>query len=213
MMQWTNEVPGQSRITGLNYRIQNNESVLTWKWPDDVQFVYIYRFPADAEVQFENRPPNAMKLYTREEYKAKQGFVESVDGIGHYVYRVYACERGSDGLLLFLQEDDDNMLQFSTGRATIRYSIKYGKSFFGKMKPVRIELYSDVLVSKEALCYVKKVGSFPLHKEDGTMYPLIQDIAPGRNVLPEFEIPKSDQIKLFFTNGKKYAEIYELIPV
>jgi len=30
--------------------------------------------------------------------------------------------------------------------------------------------------------------------------------------LPEIEINKNDQIKLFFTDGKKYGEIYELIP-
>jgi len=211
-MQWSDEAPARSRITGLRHRIQGHESVLTWQWPEDVQFVYVYLFPAEAEQPPAERPAKAMKLYTREEYKANAGYRGRFDGIGRYAYRVYPCARDAEGIALLRQEDEDNVIRFSTGKAKIRYSIKYGLAMFRPMKPVRIELSSDVLVPKEALCYVKKEGSFPLHREDGTVYPFIADVVPGRNVLPEIEIPKNCRIKLFLTDGAKYGDLYELIP-
>lgn len=211
-MRWCGEASGHSRITGMRHRMQDNESVLTWNWPENVHCVYIYLFPAEAELPLEQRPGHAMKLLTREEYKAKAGYRGRVEGIGRYAYRVYPCERGTDGIAMLRQEDDDNIIRFSTGKARIRYSIHYGSGLFRKMKPVRIELTSEVPVPKEALCYVMKEGALPLHKEDGTVYPFIEDIAPGRNVLPEIEIPKPNRIRLFFTDGKTYGEIYELIP-
>ncbi|GAA3402210.1 hypothetical protein ACFFNY_03770 [Paenibacillus hodogayensis] len=211
-MQWSDEPSGKSRITGMRHRIQGTESILTWNWPEDVHFVYVYMFPAEAELPLEARPAASMKLYTREEYKANAGYRGRIDGIGRYAYRVYPCARLSDGISLLRQEDADNVIRFGTGKAKIRYSIQYGFGLFSKMKPVRIELSSEVLVPKEALCYVKKDGSFPLHREDGTVYPFIADIAPGRTVLPEIEIPKNSRIKLFLTDGATYGDMYELIP-
>jgi hypothetical protein len=211
-MQWNDNVHDDRRITNVQHRIQNHECILTWKWPEDVQVVYIYGFEADSELPAEQRPDKAMKLFTREEYKAKSGYRTRIESIGRFAFRVYPCERTSDGLVVIKQEDEDNRIHFSTGKALIRYSIKYGRAFFSKQKPVRIELHSEVQVSKDALCYVKKEGGFPLHKEDGVAYPFIRDLQPGRNSLPEIEINKNDQIKIFFTDGKKYGEIYELIP-
>ncbi|MBP1992469.1 hypothetical protein [Paenibacillus eucommiae] len=211
-MRWQDTVPEQRRITDMGQRIHNNECILTWKWPEDVQFVYIYGFAADKELPVEERSSSSMKLYTREEYKAKAGYSVRLETIGSYTFRVYPCEMKDSDMLILKQEDADNKIRFSTGKARIVYSIKYSKSFFSKLRSVRIELNSEVLVPKEALCYVKKEGAFPLQKDDGTMYPFIHDIMPGRNALPEIEIQKQDQIKLFFTDGKKYGEMYELIP-
>jgi len=211
-MQWSDELSGTSRITEMRHRVQGNESVLTWKWPAGIDFVYVYLFPAEAEQPPEQRPPAAMKLYTREEYKAKAGYRGRLDGIGRYAYRVYPCVRKPEGIVVLRQEDGDNLIRFAAAKARIRYSIKTGMALFRKYQPVRIELTSEVAVPKEALCYVLKEGEMPLHPEDGTVYPFIDDIQPGRNVLPDIEIPKNSRIKLFFTDGKKYGELFELIP-
>lgn len=211
-MQWNEIVPADSRITEVRQRLQDHECILTWKWPENVQFVYIYGFAADAELSPKHMPDKAMRLFTREEYKAKAGYRVRIETIGVYAFRIYPCERTAEGLVVLRQTDSDNQIRFSTGKAVIRYSIKYGRALFSRTKPVRIELTSEVLVPMQALCYVKKEGSFPLHKDDGLMYPFIRDLQPGRNVLPEIEISKNDQIKLFFTDGPKYGEIYELIP-
>lgn len=211
-MEWDEHKNEQQRITEMKQRVQENECIVTWKWPEGIQFVYIYSFLADAEIPPEKRQDRAMKLYTREEYKAKMGYRVQMETIGRFAVRVYASERLDGQMIVYKQEDEDNIVRFSSGKARIRYSIKYGRAFFKKQKPVRIELNSEVYISKDVLCYVKKEGSFPLNKDDGLSYPFIHDILPGRNVLPEIEINKNDQIKLFFTDGKKYGEIYELIP-
>ncbi|MNI12579.1 hypothetical protein D3C73_657670 [compost metagenome] len=211
-MQWTDHIPHGRRITEMRHRLQDEECILTWRWPEHIQVVYIYGYETDAELPVEQRPDKAMKLFTREEYKAHSGYKTRVNAIGRYAFRVYPCERTTDGMVILKQEDADNHIRFSTGKARIRYSIKYGTAFFSKQKPVRMELNSEVSISKDTLCYVKKEGGFPLHKEDGILYPFIQDLHPGRNVLPEIEINKKDQIKIFFTDGKKYGEMYELIP-
>lgn len=210
-MLWTSELSPKHRITQLNCRIQDNQSVLTWLWPEGIQMVYVYRFNPD-----EQEPPlgqRRMKLYTREEYKSHAGFWDRVEGFGRYGYRVYPCLKQPEGVTAILQEDEDNLLLFSAGRAAIRYSVKYGNAFFGRMRKARIEIVSEVPVSKEALCYVKKEGSTPLHKDDGIAYPFIQDIAAGRNMFPEIEISRGSQLRIFFTDGKKYGDIYELIPM
>jgi hypothetical protein len=211
-MEWHFDISDYQRITEMKQRIQDNEYIVTWKWPEGIQFVYIYGFEADAELPPEQRQGKEMKLYTREEYKAQSGYRARLETIGRFAFRVYPCERDGSQMMVYKQEDEDNIIRFSTGRARIRYSIKYGRAFFSKRKPVHIELHSEVNIAKEVLCYVKKEGAFPLHKEDGLVYPFIHDVLPGRNVLPEIEINKNDQIKLFFTDGKKYGEIYELIP-
>lgn len=211
-MRWSDEASGAGRITGLRRRTEEDETVLTWNWPQGVGFVYIYLFPAEAEQPLEERPTQAMKLLTREEYKTNAGYRVRLGGIGSYGCRVYPCERNEDGVVLLRQEDEDNMIRFSTGKARIRYSIRYGSGLFRKTRPVRIELTSETAVPKEALCYVIKEGALPLHREDGTAYPFIADIASGRNALPAIEVPKQHRIRLFLTDGRTYGERYELIP-
>lgn len=210
-MLWTSNVSGQHRISQLQYRIQEGQSVLTWLWPDGVSMVYVYRFNPDMQ---EPQPDERrMKLYTREEYKSHAGYWDRMEGIGRYGYRVYPCMKQENGIAVLKQEDGDNLLLFSAGKAAIRYAVKYSHAFFGRTKKARIEITSEVPVSRGSLCYVKKEGSAPLHKDDGVAYPFVQDIAAGRNIFPEIEIPKGSHLRIFLTDGKKYGDIYELIPV
>lgn len=211
-MEWMDSTAEERRITEMRHRIDDNECIITWNWPEGIQFVYVYGFKADAEVGPNQRAAKDMKLYTRDEYKARKGYRAQLDGIGRFAFRVYVSERVDGNMVVHRQEDEDNIIRFSSGKAKIFYSIKYGRAFFSKRKPVRIQLNSEVYISRDALCYVKKEGSFPLHADDGIVYPFIHDIQPGRNVLPEIEINKDDQLKLFFTDRKKYGEMFELIP-
>jgi hypothetical protein len=153
-----------------------------------------------------------MKLYTREEYKASSGYRERLNVIERHAYRIYPCVKQDGKLVVVRQEDNDNKVQFSMGKAAILYSIQYRKSLFSKTQTVRIQITSEVLVSKEVLCFVKKEGGIPLHKDDGIVYPFVHDFEPGRNVMSEIQIHKNEFIKLFFTDGKKHGQIYELMP-
>ncbi|MNI95240.1 hypothetical protein D3C73_1534800 [compost metagenome] len=71
---------------------------------------------------------------------------------------------------------------------------------------------AEAPVPKDVLCYVKKRGGHPASKEDGVLFPFVQDFAAGRNALPPIEIAKDDFVRIFFTDGRSYGQYYELVP-
>ncbi|MNP17606.1 hypothetical protein D3C76_1100430 [compost metagenome] len=155
---------------------------------------------------------NSMKLYTRDEYKANNGYHERTQGIGGWIYTVYACWLNDGEPVLIHQEDGQNRKQISTGKARILYSIKQKQRLFQKYKTIEMRVTTEVPISKDVLCYVKKQGSYPSNKTDGTVYPFVQHFNPGRNSLPAIEVGKNDYVRIFFTDGPKYGQIYELMP-
>lgn len=86
------------------------------------------------------------------------------------------------------------------------------KSLIRKTKDRTYGDYGRSARGTDVLCYVKKRGGHPAGKEDGILFPFVQDFAPGRNVLPPIEIGKDDFVRIFFTDGKKYGLYYELVP-
>ncbi|OKP92881.1 beta-mannanase [Paenibacillus sp. P3E] len=198
-------------IMEVSSRMEDRFCTLRWHWPDGVQAVYIHKSPAEAPDNLE-LPPPGMKLYTREEYKANNGYRDRLDDIGLVVYTVYVRLADGGDILLVRQRDGANRTLVSAGKARIYYSIQQKKGLFGKQKTVHMTLTAEVPVSKEVLCYVKKRGGFPASKEDGVLFPFVQDFAAGRNVLPPIEIGKEDAVRIFFTDGRKYGLYYELIP-
>jgi hypothetical protein len=75
-----------------------------------------------------------------------------------------------------------------------------------------MSIMTETALDKELLVYVKKIGSVPISIDDGTMYPFVRDFPAGKTEQPEIEIGKDEYIRIFFSNGRKSAEIYELIP-
>ncbi|WP_058301502.1 hypothetical protein [Gorillibacterium timonense] len=227
--EWITEVPQERRITGAACRVQDREGVLTWNWPAGLPFVYLLGFvPGEGSeastwellstggssdgASFGTYPPRErLKLYTREEYKANGGYRKHLDRYGSYAYRIYPGERRDGVIQVYAQQDDGNSTMFSMGKAKIHCTVKYKANWFSKGKVARMTVTPEVFVPKEALCYVKKTGAMPQSVQDGTAYPLLSDLQPGPNALPDIEIGKDDFIKLFFTDGKVYGEAFDLI--
>ncbi|MCE5170584.1 beta-mannanase [Paenibacillus profundus] len=198
-------------IRGLSHSVDEDRCTLRWLWPDGVQAVYIHKTNADERMN--EQPPTAgLKLYTKDEYKANNGYYDRIEGIGRLVYTVYACVMTSGETRLILQPDGENRIVMSTGKANIYFTIRQKSGLFKKYKTVQIQVTAEVPVAQDVLCYVKKQGGYPANKEDGTVYPFVESFAPGRNVLPVIEIGKDDYIRLFFTDGRLYGQLYELIP-
>ncbi|MCR8644713.1 hypothetical protein NV379_18830 [Paenibacillus sp. N1-5-1-14] len=209
-MQWE-QFSEPYGITRVAYQLQDGECILTWQWPKDVDYVYIYSFNESQELRAEQLGSGQLKLFTREEYKASNGYRERIDYIGMHGYRIFPCVRRDGQLSVLTQEDEHNRIRVNGGRAKIRYSIQYGNKLFRKFKTVRIQIFCEIQVPQEVLCYVKKTGSNPTNFEDGYAYPFMGDFQVGRSVLPEIEIGKDEYIRLFFAEGKRYGELYELI--
>ncbi|CAH0118272.1 MULTISPECIES: beta-mannanase [unclassified Paenibacillus] len=199
-------------ISRLTHTIDDGACVLRWQWPEGVRHVYIDKTHADEAESAEPPHPERLKLYTREEYKANNGYRDRIVSIDRFAYTVYACVYENGELSLVRQEDGRNRITVSTGKIKIYFSIASKTGLFRKYKTIQLQLRSDARIGKEVLCYVKKEGGLPIRKEDGTVYPFVSDFEPGKTVLPPIEVGKDDYIRLFFTDGKKYGQIYELIP-
>jgi hypothetical protein len=210
LLQW-DEPEEQYRILKTAFQVQDGECIVTWQWPKDVESVYVYSFRDGTEQAPDLLEAKRLKLFTREEYKTRLGYRERIEHTGVQGYRIFPCLRRGQPVAL-MQIDSDNYVRVSGGKAKLRYSIKYTNKWLSKYKTVRIQLFCEIPVPKEALCYVKKEGSSPANQEDGIAYPFPNDFAQGRHVLPEVEVGKNDYVRLFFTDGKAFGELYELIP-
>lgn len=198
-------------IRGLTGQVKDNRCTLQWLWPAEVQAVYIHKTRADSP-DVEPQSNQGMKLYTKDEYKANNGYHDRLDEIGAIRYTVYVTEQLHGETVLYRQTDGSNQHTVRGAKAKIYYSIQYKSGLFKKHKTVHIQVMSEVPLAKEILCYVKKQGGPPARVEDGTVYPFVEDFAPGRTVLPAIEIGKDEMIRLFFTDGRHYGQLYELIP-
>lgn len=211
-MRFKNAEPGEWVIQGLSYQLEDGFCTLRWSWPPGLQAVYIHREMHDGF-----RPPagalesGSLRLYTRDEYKANNGYRDRVDGIGQIMYTVYAMSSEDGEMALIRQPDEANSIQFSTGKAMLKYSIREKSRWLQPYKTIEIQVTAEVPVPKDVLCYVKKQGAYPVNKEDGILYPFVTDFAAGRNELPAIEVGKNDYVRLFFTDGKKYGQRYELV--
>ncbi|WP_151733207.1 beta-mannanase [Paenibacillus tengchongensis] len=210
-MRYIDPAPDTPSITGVVSRVEERFCTLRWHWPDGLQAVCIHK--AAAEGEGGGTPPlTGMKLYTREEYKANNGYRDRLDDIGLVTYTVFARLQENGEAVLVRQQDGGNKALVSAGKARIYYSITPRKALFGKTKTVHMTITAEVPVPKEALCYVKKRGGVPSSRGDGVQFPFVQDFAAGRHALPPIEIGKEDQVRIFFTDGRKYGQFYELVP-
>lgn len=198
-------------ITDVTSQVEDRFCTLRWRWPDGVQAVYIHKASVE-EPDTGDVPPVGMKLYTREEYKSNNGYRDRLDEIGLISYTIFARLATSGETLLVRQNDGANRIVVSAGKARIYYSIHQKKGLFAKHKTVHMAITAEVPVPRDVLCYVKKRGGHPAGKEDGILFPFVQDFNAGRNSLPPIEIGKDDFVRIFFTDGRKYGLYYELVP-
>jgi len=198
-------------ISDVTSRVEDRICTLRWRWPDGVQAVCIYKAAAE-EPEPSEHPPSGLKLYTREEYKANNGYRDRLEEIGLVSYTLFARLSENGQTVLVRQPEGDNIIVVSAGKARIYYSILHKKGFFQKAKTVHMAITAEVPVGRDVLCYVKKRGGYPAGKDDGILFPFVQDFAAGRNILPPIEIGKEDFVRIFFTDGRKYGLFYELVP-
>lgn len=198
-------------IRELVHQVDEDRCILRWRWPDGIQAVYIHRAAADQALLAEPAI-HSLRLYTRDEYKANNGYHERTQGIGGWVYTVFACSTDGGESVLILQEDGQNRKVVSQGKARIMYSIKQKHGLFQKNKTIQMRVTAEVPIAKDVLCYVKKHGSYPSNKTDGTVYPFVQHFNPGKTILPAIEVGKNDFVRIFFTDGPTYGQLYELMP-
>jgi hypothetical protein len=210
MMQFIEADDRSLAISGLTRQMEEDRCTLRWNWPGGLEAVYIGRLPAD-QADSEATRTDHLKLYTRAEYKANNGYHSRIEGVGLYVFTIYAFKEASAGTQLIVQRGRENRIEVSAGRARVRCEISSKGGLFKKFKTLQIIVTTEVPLAQDVLCYVKKQGGYPANKEDGLQYPFVAPFAAGRTALPPIEVGKDEFIRLFFTDGRTYGQMYELI--
>ncbi|MFZ7943782.1 hypothetical protein [Neobacillus sp. 19] len=211
-MNWVPITSPHFEIRNIKKTIQDSEVHLSWHWPKEIDFVYIYQTSADEVKPISELRENDVKLYTRDEYKGNLGYVSKLDTIGRTACQIFPCQKREGGLIVFSQQNENNLVYINGLRAKIYFSIAYKQKLFQIRKKVRMTIDTELPIDKELLVYVKKSGGLPGSPEDGTVYPFVRGFSAGKTVLPEIEIEKNEFLAIFFNNGKNLAQKYELIP-
>lgn len=200
-------------ISNLDVHIDKSEYTITWKWPKDIEFVFIVKLDEYENFSINNIDKYKIKMYTKEEYKEFNGYVKKIKSIKQYVYIVFPGIQSGEDLLLVNQNNNNNKLLVSTGSPEIVYRIKEIrdlKSLFSSERKVQIIVSSEVPLKKDVLCYVKKKGEYPVSLEDGICFDFIDDFDIGTNVLPEIVINKNEYIRVFIKDFNRYGNVYKL---
>lgn len=212
MLYWETVTSPDHEIKDIQKTVRDSEVHLSWFWSKEIDFVYIYKVSADLIRPIDELDDSDLTLYTREEYKTNQGYVGRMDSIGRYAYRILPCQKRDGKLIVFKQENDKNLIYISGTKARIYFSITYKNRLFQPKKRVKMSIMTELPLDRELLVYVKKSGGVPVSAEDGTVYPFVRDFPSGKTLPPEIEINKDEYVRIFFSNGRKSAEMYELIP-
>jgi hypothetical protein len=212
LVNWETLSSPEHGIKDLRKTIRDSEVQLTWFWAKEIDFVYIYKTSSDNVKPISEITEQDLRLYTREEYKANHGYIGRLDAIGRHAYRIFPCQKRDGKLVVFSQENDNNLIYLTGSKAKISFSIIYKNKFLKPKKMVRMSIMTELALDKELLVYVKKTGSPPMSIEDGTVFPFIRDFPPGRTELLEKEIGKDEYIRIFFSEARKSAQIFDLIP-
>jgi len=210
-LQYNVAEEGSPLITGLARSIEEDRCTLRWIWPAGVEAVYISQRLIEDGDEPEEEEMDSLRLYTKSEYKANNGYVCRLDRARMYRFTVYSLLEREEGAVLLQQRNKENRIEVSASRAKIYYSVSEKSGLFRKNKSIQIEVRTEVALGSDVLCYVKKQGGFPADREDGLMYPFVAPFAAGRNVLPPIEVDKQDHIRLFLADIRRHGHLYELI--
>lgn len=118
-MRFTDADPSTPLIRKLTLAVDEGRCTLRWLWPERVEAVYVERLELDMmsdDRTGEEPAQGKLKLYTREEYKASNGYTDRITGFGAIKYTVYVCQMEEEGPVLIRQRDEDNMVIASAGR-------------------------------------------------------------------------------------------------
>lgn len=198
-------------VTDLKSLVEANTFTLRWKWPQNSDLVYLYKVNTMEDVNLEIINEKNLKLYTKDEYKEFNGYVEKIKEISQYKYIVFPALEGEYEPVAIKQKDERNQVLFCTGKPEIIYHIVEHKRIFGSKKIIKINIYSDAPIRKEALCYVKKQGSYPVSIEDGVKFDFVFDFHAGENEQQPIEIGRDEYIRVFLKDSNEYRNMYTLI--
>lgn len=198
------------RITDVQAEVYESTLTLRWKWQSASDIVYIFKERASKGIEEVNIDERNVKLYTKDEYREFNGYVEKIRDINEYKFIVFPAKEEEADTVLIKQLDEDNQITVCMGKPEIVYDVLEHKRLFSKTKSVQLVVFVDMPISKDTLCYVKKKGEYPSSIDDGLKFQFVADFHVGKNEMQPFEVGKDEYIKVFLNDAKKGGNKYIL---
>lgn len=201
----------EPRISDIKAHVGNGEIKLTFKWHNALENLYIYK---QSRLQLEEIDwEKPYRKYTKEEYARFGGFIDQNQdaAISKYVLCPYVQRSEEGESYLITYQDHSNEIEVISHPITIRYEIREKKKLFSNRKLVQMQVFCELPMPKEYLCYVKKRGNIPVSLEDGMKFQFITDFKAGDNELPEIEVDKDEHVRIYLTEEVPYKEAYRII--
>lgn len=197
-------------IKGMKYNIEKNKVVFRWFWPFELESVYVHKVLKAEELNVDYLDIDVSRIYTREEYKTRECYIEKTAGVGEFTYAIYPIAVEEDEKILLDQTNHQNKLLVCEGKIDVFYDINEKKNFFSSKKEITISINSRTALDKNILCYVKNIGCPPSHINDGVRFNLSRNIYCGSDRLTNITIGKNEFIEVFITN-EDYSKNYNLV--
>lgn len=197
------------KISDIKAQVKDGQVVLNFKWPNELENLYIYKQSVISEDVLDWEKP--YRKYTKSEYRSFGGFIDQ--NVGSAMSKYILCPYIQDGFETYLvhYKDHCNEVEVISQRIEIRYEIKEKKKLFSSRKLVSMQVFCELAVPKEYLCYVKKKGNIPVGVDDGMQFQFISDFLPGDNIMPEIEVDKDEYVRIYLTDEVPYKEAYRII--
>ena len=199
----------EPKISDIKATINEGQVNLTFKWPNELEQLYIYKQDILRNEEIDWEKP--YRKYTKNEYACFGGFKDqdASNAMSKYVLCPYIHNDLESYLVRY--ENRCNEVEVISHRIEIHYEICEKKKLFSKRKSVQMQVFCEVPLTKHYLCYVKKKGNIPLGLEDGIQFQFISDFEVGENVLPEIEVEKDEYVRIYLTDEIPYKEAYRIM--
>lgn len=196
------------QLGGLKAEMKEETLHLSFKWPRALEQVYIYRKNLLEEENYERSKP--YRRYTQSEYVRFGGFIDPHPGMGLIEYEICPYIQTPEETYLVSSDNGTNRVQVMTSKIMVRYTLKERKKLFSHKKSIQIQVFCEVDLPKETLCYVKKKESIPVHNQDGMQFQFISDFKAGDNLLPEIEVAKDEYVRIYLSDTVEHKELYSI---
>lgn len=199
----------QPQISNIKAQVSGNQVTLTFRWPNDLESLYIYKQNLMQEEDIDWEKP--YRKYTKNEYARFGGFIdqEAKSAISKYILCPHIQDR--DGEYLLQDTQGTNEIKVISQRIQVRYTLQEKKKLFSSRKKVQMHVFCEVPLPMDYLCYVKKKGSIPISLEDGMQFQFISDFNAGDNILPEIEVDQDEYVRIYLTEQVPYKEAYHIM--
>lgn len=206
-IRWYQET--EPKISDIKAHVSEGQVTLTFKWPNELEHLYIYKqsILKDEEINWEK----PYRKYTKNEYACFGGFKDQDAGSAMSKYILCPYIHNDLGSYLVCYKDRCNEVEVISHRIEIRYEIHEKKKLFSPRKLVQMQVFCELPLPKQYLCYVKKRGNIPVGLEDGMQFQFISDFEAGDNILPEIEVEKDEYVRIYLTDEIPHKEAYRIM--